>query len=53
MTKDQRHIQRIRSAATKLLRARNYQAAATKLVREAERELEAAIDEAAPKKEAA
>lgn len=53
MGNDEKHARRLRHAMAKLLMAREYQAISTKLVREAERELEAAIDEAAPKKEAA
>jgi hypothetical protein len=53
MTQDRKHMQRIRAAAAKLVCARNYQAMASRLVREAERELEAVIDAAAPAKKGA
>lgn len=53
MTQDRKHMHRIRAATSKLVCALNYQAMANRLVREAKRELEAAIDAAAPKREKA
>lgn len=52
MSQDAKHMRRIRQAASDLLMARNYQQQAERMVRRAERELQAAIDAAAPPKAA-